>query len=129
MPDETESAAPAALSVVWRLLGSGNPRAAPVVIGEDARKSSSPVGTGRALVLRLKVYERRTVQGAHPDRVITNVRCVSCGHEFTTRSTRAELTLDVCSRCHPAYTGVAREVVRGSRIERFERRRARAAAA
>jgi ribosomal protein L31 len=34
----------------------------------------------------------------------------------------------VCSSCHPAYTGIAREVARGSRIERFERRRARAAA-
>jgi large subunit ribosomal protein L31 len=68
------------------------------------------------------------VKGKHPDQVITTVRCASCGHEFTTRSSRPELTLDVCSRCHPAFTGIARDVVRGSRVERFERRRARAAA-
>jgi ribosomal protein L31 len=35
------------------------------------------------------------------------------------------LVVDVCSSCHPAYTGIERAVVSGSRIERFERRRAR----
>jgi large subunit ribosomal protein L31 len=62
---------------------------------------------------------------AHPELVVTTVRC-ACGNEFTTRSTRAELTVDVCSSCHPAYTGVERSLASGSRIERFERRRARA---
>jgi large subunit ribosomal protein L31 len=65
----------------------------------------------------------------HPELALTAVRCVACGNEFTTRSTRSELTLDVCSNCHPAYTGVERAVATGSRVERFERRRARAAAA
>jgi ribosomal protein L31 len=37
--------------------------------------------------------------------------------------------LDVCANCHPAYTGIEREVVRGNRIDRFERRRARAVTA
>jgi large subunit ribosomal protein L31 len=67
------------------------------------------------------------VKGNHPELVMTNVRCIACGNEFTTRSTRAAIVLDVCSSCHPAYTGVERELVRGSRIDRFERRRARAA--
>jgi large subunit ribosomal protein L31 len=40
---------------------------------------------------------------------------------------RDELVLEVCSNCHPVYTGVERPVARGSRIERFERRRLRAA--
>jgi large subunit ribosomal protein L31 len=62
----------------------------------------------------------------HPTRVIATVRCTSCGEVFTTRSTRSEITLDVCSNCHPAYTGVERAVQSGSRIERFERRRASA---
>ena len=69
------------------------------------------------------------MKGIHPQLVITNVRCNSCGDAFTTRSTRAEFVLGVCSNCHPAYTGVERVAVRGSRIERFERRRAHAAAA
>jgi len=69
------------------------------------------------------------MKGIHPERTNTNVHCTSCGNVFATRSSANELVLDVCSNCHPAYTGVAREVVRGSRVERFERRRARAAAA
>jgi large subunit ribosomal protein L31 len=67
------------------------------------------------------------VNGKDPDVVLTTVRCTTCGNEFTTRSARAELVIDVCSNCHPAYTGVEREVARGGRVERFERRRAHAA--
>jgi large subunit ribosomal protein L31 len=62
----------------------------------------------------------------HPTFVTATVRCASCGNVFTTRSTRSEITLEVCSNCHPAYTGVERAVQSGSRIDRFERRRARA---
>ena len=69
------------------------------------------------------------MKGIHPERTITNVHCTSCGTDFVTSSSANEIVLDVCSNCHPAYTGTAREVVRGSRVERFERRRARAAAA
>lgn len=64
-----------------------------------------------------------------PELVVTNVRCSTCGNEFTTRSSTVELVLDVCSNCHPAYTGLEREIARGTRVERFERRRARAATA
>jgi large subunit ribosomal protein L31 len=67
------------------------------------------------------------VNGKDPDVVLTTVRCTTCGNEFTTRSARAELVIDVCSNCHPAYTGLEREVARGGRVERFERRRAHAA--
>jgi large subunit ribosomal protein L31 len=65
--------------------------------------------------------------GKHPEQVTTSVRCSTCGNEFTVRSARSELVVDVCSNCHPAYTGEARTVVQGSRVERFERRRALAA--
>jgi large subunit ribosomal protein L31 len=69
------------------------------------------------------------MQGTHPELDTTTVRCTTCGNEFTTRSSVAELVVDVCSSCHPAYTGIEREIARGSRVERFERRRARAATA
>jgi large subunit ribosomal protein L31 len=55
--------------------------------------------------------------------MLATVRCTTCGNTFTTRSTRSELVVDVCSNCHPAYTGVERAVRSGNRIERFERRR------
>jgi large subunit ribosomal protein L31 len=86
-------------------------------VSVDARDASEALSKG----VRVKAI--------HPELVMTSVRCASCGTEFTTRSSRTELVLDVCSSCHPAYTGVERDSVRGTRIERFERRRARAAAA
>jgi large subunit ribosomal protein L31 len=58
----------------------------------------------------------------HPELMLATVRCTSCGETFTTRSTRSELVVDTCSKCHPAYTGVERSVSRGSRVERFERK-------
>jgi large subunit ribosomal protein L31 len=61
-----------------------------------------------------------------PTRVLATVSCTSCGTVFTTRSARSEITVDVCSNCHPAYTGVVRPAQAGDRIDRFERRRARA---
>jgi large subunit ribosomal protein L31 len=65
------------------------------------------------------------VKGKHPERALASVRCSTCGTEFTLRSTRPQIVVDVCSTCHPAYTGVERATLTGSRIERFERRRAR----
>jgi large subunit ribosomal protein L31 len=69
------------------------------------------------------------MRGTHPDLVATHVHCNACGNEFETRSLRAEIVLDVCANCHPAYTGFERALTRGTRVERFERRRARAVAA
>jgi large subunit ribosomal protein L31 len=64
----------------------------------------------------------------HPNMNLVDVRCTSCGASFTTRSaTEGPLAVDVCSNCHPAYTGRERRVATGSRIERFNRRRAAAA--
>jgi large subunit ribosomal protein L31 len=65
------------------------------------------------------------MRGNHPELQYASVRCSTCGSVFTTRSTRDEITIDVCSNCHPAYTGIERAIQSGSRIERFERRRAR----
>ena len=59
----------------------------------------------------------------HPELTLATVRCTTCGNTFTTRSTRSELVVDTCSNCHPAYTGVERTALSGSRIERFEQRR------
>jgi large subunit ribosomal protein L31 len=64
----------------------------------------------------------------HPDTHIVDVACATCGTTFTVRSTSPALTVDVCSSCHPAYTGMQRTVASGSRIERFNRRRALATA-
>jgi len=65
--------------------------------------------------------------GLHPEYVVAHVRC-SCGNEFYTRGTRAEYHLEICSNCHPFYTGRQKLVDTGGRVERFQRRVARARA-
>jgi large subunit ribosomal protein L31 len=64
----------------------------------------------------------------HPTLHLVEVRCTTCGASFMTRSTAQAITTDVCSNCHPAYTGQERTVATGGRIEQFNRRRALAAA-
>ena len=58
-------------------------------------------------------------EGIHPDYVETSVTC-GCGTSFTTRSTRSELKIDICSECHPFYTGKLKFVDTAGRIEKFK---------
>jgi large subunit ribosomal protein L31 len=60
----------------------------------------------------------------HPEYVVSHVSC-TCGNEFTTRSTEAEIRVEICSNCHPFYTGKQRIVDTGGRVERFKRRAAK----
>ena len=55
----------------------------------------------------------------HPAYYETKVTC-GCGNSFTTRSTRKELKVDICSMCHPFYTGKQKFVDTEGRIERFK---------
>ena len=57
----------------------------------------------------------------HPEYVEAHVRC-TCGNEFTTRSTKPEIHVEICSACHPFYTGKQKLVDTGGRVERFQRR-------
>ncbi|MGH2447197.1 MAG: 50S ribosomal protein L31 [Chloroflexota bacterium] len=59
--------------------------------------------------------------GIHPDYVESTVVC-SCGNTFQTRSTRPQLKVDVCSVCHPFYTGTQRIVDSAGQVERFRKR-------
>jgi large subunit ribosomal protein L31 len=56
----------------------------------------------------------------HPNYQVTKVRCISCGNEFETRSTVAEITVEVCSNCHPFYTGKRTLVDTTGRVQRFQ---------
>ena len=51
----------------------------------------------------------------------TIVTC-SCGDSFETRSTKPELHVEICSQCHPFYTGKQKLVDSGGRVERFQKR-------
>ena len=62
--------------------------------------------------------------GIHPDYVEARVSC-SCGNAFVTRSTKEDLHVELCSQCHPFYTGKQKLVDTGGRVERFQRRAAK----
>ena len=57
----------------------------------------------------------------HPNYQEATVRC-ACGETFTVGSTKPELRVEICSACHPFYTGTERQAEAGGRIERFNRK-------
>lgn len=57
----------------------------------------------------------------HPKYVATKVTC-GCGNTFVTRSTQAELKIDICNACHPFYTGKLKYVDTAGRIEKFQKK-------
>ena len=59
--------------------------------------------------------------GIHPDYHEVEVRC-ACGNTFKTRATRKEMRLEICSSCHPFYTGKQKLVDTAGMVEKFERR-------
>jgi large subunit ribosomal protein L31 len=63
----------------------------------------------------------------HPTLHLLDVRCSTCGSEFAVRSAATAISVDICSNCHPAYTGQERTLTGGGRVERFNRRRTLAA--
>ena len=59
--------------------------------------------------------------GLHPNYSQTTVRC-ACGAEFETRSTKKDLRVEICSKCHPFFTGSQKLVDSGGRVDRFNKR-------
>jgi large subunit ribosomal protein L31 len=57
----------------------------------------------------------------HPEYVEATVVC-ACGNTWKTRSTKESVHLDICSRCHPYFTGEQRIVDTAGRVERFRKR-------
>ena len=60
-------------------------------------------------------------EGIHPKYVESKVIC-SCGETFMTRSTVPEIRVEVCSACHPFYTGRQKLVDTAGRVERFNKK-------
>ncbi len=60
-------------------------------------------------------------KGIHPEYFDCTVTC-SCGNTFKTRSTKKEIKVEICSNCHPFYTGRQKLVDSGGRVERFKKR-------
>jgi large subunit ribosomal protein L31 len=60
-------------------------------------------------------------EGIHPDYPAATVAC-ACGNSFVTRSTRGDFQVDVCSNCHPFYTGTQKLLDAAGRVDRFRKR-------
>lgn len=75
------------------------------------------------IIYSLTEFERgdSMKQGIHPKYETTTVKC-ACGAEFETRSTKENIRLDICSKCHPFFTGKQKLVDSGGRVDRFKKR-------
>ena len=60
-------------------------------------------------------------QGIHPEYNVVTVKC-ACGAEYTTRSTKNDVKVEICSKCHPFFTGKQKLVDTGGRVDRFKKR-------
>lgn len=60
-------------------------------------------------------------QGIHPEYKKATVRC-ACGNTFETRSTRDQIQVEICSSCHPFFTGRQKLVDTAGRVERFRQK-------
>ena len=63
-------------------------------------------------------------QGIHPEYYESTVRC-ACGAEVTTRTTKKDLHVEICSQCHPFFTGKQKLLDTAGRIEKFKRKYAK----
>jgi large subunit ribosomal protein L31 len=84
----------------------------PWLITENPFAHAGYVRTRSGLALPMK-------DGIHPAYVVTTVTC-SCGNTFVTRSTKKEIRVDICSACHPFFTGKLKYVDTAGRIEKFQ---------
>ena len=89
-----------------------------------------PTKISPVLALRLQAeyktrfHERFRVmpkKGIHPAYKLATITC-ACGHKVETYSTRGSFMVDICSNCHPFYTGKQKFVDTGGRIERFNKK-------
>ena len=60
-------------------------------------------------------------EGIHPNYVETTITC-ACGNVIKTRSTKENIRVEICSKCHPFYTGKQKLVDTGGRVDRFNKR-------
>ena len=60
-------------------------------------------------------------EGMHPNYVDTTVTC-ACGEVIHTKSTKGDFKVEICSKCHPFYTGKQKFVDAGGRVDKFKKR-------
>ena len=61
------------------------------------------------------------IKDIHPKIFDTVIKC-ACGNEIRTRSVKKEISVEICSRCHPFFTGKQKLIDSAGRVERFQRK-------
>ena len=79
------------------------------------------IAKGYYALLSNKKEVNKMKEGIHPKYEQTTIRC-ACGNTFTTGSTKKEIRVEICSKCHPFYTGKQKLVDTGGRVDRFNKR-------
>ncbi len=64
-------------------------------------------------------------EGLHPEYKEVTIKC-ACGETVVTRSTKGDMKVEICSKCHPFYTGKQKLVDAGGRVDKFKKRLERA---
>jgi large subunit ribosomal protein L31 len=88
--------------------------------GRRERQSATPGRVART-IRRFDPEEAAVKKGIHPEYVECRVTC-GCGDSFVTRSVKAQLHVEICSVCHPFYTGKQKFVDTAGRIEKFQKK-------
>jgi len=60
-------------------------------------------------------------KGIHPEYAESSVTC-ACGNTFTTKSTKKEIRVEICSQCHPFFTGKQKFIDSAGRVEKFRKK-------
>lgn len=60
-------------------------------------------------------------EGIHPEYTDTVIKC-ACGAEYPTRSTKKNISVEICAKCHPFFTGKQKFVDAGGRVDKFKKR-------
>ncbi len=82
----------------------------------------SKVTDGLHDLQKININEVKIVkEGIHPNFVKTTITC-HCGNVIETMSTKENIKVEICSKCHPFYTGKQKLVDTGGRVDRFKRR-------
>lgn len=84
-------------------------------ITNDVRRSV------KAERIMIDVKEKKMKKDIHPDYQLQEIKC-SCGNVIKTKSTARNLTVEICSACHPFFTGTQKLVDSTGRVERFNKR-------
>jgi len=77
-----------------------------------------------AIEARYFSEETTVKEGIHPEYVETTIRC-ACGAEIPTRSTKKDIHVEICSKCHPFFTGTQKLIDSAGRIDRFRKKYAK----